>query len=227
MSIKAALCKMLGIRTEQEKQYSLKRFGSESVDIYSERGEFLLFEDGRDASAKSNRIAYATIMDTELGFIIIVVPEGYTPAVAERIKDYVNSMVTAPISQTPLPKFRVVPTSAKLLTADFQSTIRERARKDFSRWRRSLRSRSRSKPKIPDENFYRSRPWQDLRYRVLAVYRKCLLCGTRNELQVDHIKPRSKYPELALTFENMQVLCRDCNMGKSNRAEHDFRDSNG
>jgi hypothetical protein len=75
--------------------------------------------------------------------------------------------------------------------------------------------------------FYESRQWQELRYRALRHHgRKCMLCfATDCELHVDHIKPRSKYPELALQFENLQVLCRACNMGKSNKDETDWRPS--
>ncbi|RYZ77711.1 MAG: hypothetical protein EOP05_00795 [Proteobacteria bacterium] len=42
-------------------------------------------------------------------------------------------------------------------------------------------------------------------------------------MHVDHIKPRSKYPHLELEFSNLQVLCRQCNFGKSNKYEDDFR----
>ena len=74
-------------------------------------------------------------------------------------------------------------------------------------------------------NFYESEAWQKLRYRVLAVYgRRCMCCGrTDGPMHVDHIKPRSKYPELALDFDNLQVLCEACNLGKSNTDETDWR----
>jgi 5-methylcytosine-specific restriction endonuclease McrA len=42
-------------------------------------------------------------------------------------------------------------------------------------------------------------------------------------MHVDHIKPRRKYPHLALVFDNLQVLCHDCNHGKGNEI-FDFRD---
>jgi 5-methylcytosine-specific restriction endonuclease McrA len=35
-----------------------------------------------------------------------------------------------------------------------------------------------------------------------------------NPLHVDHIKPRSKFPRLAIDINNLQVLCADCNLGK-------------
>lgn len=42
-------------------------------------------------------------------------------------------------------------------------------------------------------------------------------------IQCDHIMPISSHPELALVEDNIQVLCRECNMGKSNIYTHDFR----
>ena len=42
-------------------------------------------------------------------------------------------------------------------------------------------------------------------------------------IHVDHIKPRSKFPELALEFDNLQILCDDCNIGKCNKYEDDWR----
>lgn len=79
-----------------------------------------------------------------------------------------------------------------------------------------------------EDDFYNSQPWRELRYQVLSHYdNRCQKCGaTKTDgavIQVDHIKPRSKYPELELEFDNLQVLCRDCNMGKSNKFEDDYR----
>jgi 5-methylcytosine-specific restriction endonuclease McrA len=81
------------------------------------------------------------------------------------------------------------------------------------------------KKSIDSKSFYDSRPWQELRYKVLLKHgRKCMCCFATNvELHVDHIKPISKFPELALIFDNLQVLCRDCNLGKSNKDDTDFR----
>lgn len=54
-----------------------------------------------------------------------------------------------------------------------------------------------------------------------------MLCKTggskTNPIQVDHIKPRSKYPALELVESNLQVLCKQCNHGKSNIDQTDFR----
>jgi len=79
------------------------------------------------------------------------------------------------------------------------------------------------------KEFYKSREWLELRYRVLRVYKaKCMCCGRTPQnhgifIHVDHIKPRSKYPELELDFDNMQVLCAACNCGKSNLDNTDWR----
>ena len=42
-------------------------------------------------------------------------------------------------------------------------------------------------------------------------------------IQVDHIKPRIKYPNLELDEANLQILCADCNQGKSYTDETDWR----
>lgn len=76
--------------------------------------------------------------------------------------------------------------------------------------------------------FFDSDEWKALRYRVLRHYgAACQCCGrTRADglkLHVDHIKPRSRFPELALEFSNLQVLCEDCNIGKGARDATDWR----
>lgn len=77
--------------------------------------------------------------------------------------------------------------------------------------------------------FLESYEWRKLRYRALIRYgRRCQCCGRSPtdgvQLNVDHIKPRRKYPELALNIDNLQVLCHECNHGKGNWDETDWRD---
>lgn len=74
-------------------------------------------------------------------------------------------------------------------------------------------------------NFYRSQAWLSLRYDVLRKYGPtCMLCkSTSSRVNVDHIEPRKKRPDLELVFENLQVLCGPCNHGKLNRDNSDFR----
>lgn len=38
-------------------------------------------------------------------------------------------------------------------------------------------------------------------------------------MHVDHIKPRSLYPHLALDIANLQIMCNECNVSKGNRDE--------
>jgi rubredoxin len=78
--------------------------------------------------------------------------------------------------------------------------------------------------------FLESAEWMEIRYRALKLHGgRCQCCGTAGEpsnpLQVDHIKPRSKFPELALVLDNLQVLCRLCNLGKRAWDETDWRDN--
>lgn len=70
-------------------------------------------------------------------------------------------------------------------------------------------------------NFYRTKAWRELRLSILLESDcSCKICGITSErgaiLHVDHIKPRSLYPDLALDKSNLQVLCEDCNIAKSN-----------
>jgi len=73
------------------------------------------------------------------------------------------------------------------------------------------------------DNFYESPAWQKLRYETLKKYRKCCLCGSTGNLHVDHIKPRSLFPNLELEASNLQILCKRCNLAKSNRDAEDYR----
>lgn len=77
------------------------------------------------------------------------------------------------------------------------------------------------------EAFYSSREWKELRFKAfLAQGRKCACCGNTPErgavLHVDHIQPRSLFPKLELKLTNLQILCADCNIGKSNKFTTDF-----
>ena len=50
-----------------------------------------------------------------------------------------------------------------------------------------------------------------------------MCCGSKEHINVDHIKPRSSYPELSLEFDNLQVLCAGCNLEKGGEGETDYR----
>lgn len=93
--------------------------------------------------------------------------------------------------------------------------------------RQKNRKRLKKKNKPKQDWFYKSKEWRELRYQALKLHgNQCLCCGNRPPftiLHVDHIKPRSKYPHLALDINNLQVLCKECNLGKSNTDCIDYR----
>src|SRR5258708_5315977 len=86
--------------------------------------------------------------------------------------------------------------------------------------------KQKSKPVIPE--FYKSEEWIQARYAALKRSNgHCQCCGAGPEhgavLNVDHIKPRKRYPDLALEVSNLQVLCAKCNKGKGGRDQTDWR----
>jgi HNH endonuclease len=74
-------------------------------------------------------------------------------------------------------------------------------------------------------HFYQSFEWRRLRYQTLQKYgRKCMCCKAEDKpIHVDHIKPLRKYWELRLDPDNLQILCEECNHGKGNQDETDYR----
>lgn len=76
--------------------------------------------------------------------------------------------------------------------------------------------------------FYQSYEWREIRYDVLQKHGgQCLLCGRSRRhgvvIHVDHIVPLSADWSRRLDPDNLQVLCEDCNLGKSNRDDTDWR----
>lgn len=81
---------------------------------------------------------------------------------------------------------------------------------------------------VQTDGFLRSPQWRRLRVDALENNNGCCeLCGRNKhdgiKLNVDHIKPRKTNPELALEISNLQILCNECNAGKGNRYETDWR----
>jgi 5-methylcytosine-specific restriction endonuclease McrA len=78
------------------------------------------------------------------------------------------------------------------------------------------------------DGFLATYEWRQVRMQVLKRDgAKCACCGATPAdglvMNVDHIKPRKLYPELALDPSNLQVLCSVCNHGKGNWDETDWR----
>lgn len=76
--------------------------------------------------------------------------------------------------------------------------------------------------------FFSTVAWKMIRYDVLKRDGgRCQLCGMSSHdgiiLNVDHIKPRRKFPALALSIDNLQTLCSSCNWGKLERDQTDWR----
>lgn len=88
--------------------------------------------------------------------------------------------------------------------------------------KKALEKAASRKAPAPDTSFYQSRLWKDLRDMCLAKHPYCQ--GTRPDttpcysvykLQADHKIPRSQGgPD---TLANLQTLCQDCHVAKTNR----------
>lgn len=60
--------------------------------------------------------------------------------------------------------------------------------------------------------------WPTIRGRALRRDgRRCVLCGSRQELEVDHIQPVATHPELELDLANVRTLCRPCHTAQGAR----------
>jgi 5-methylcytosine-specific restriction endonuclease McrA len=81
---------------------------------------------------------------------------------------------------------------------------------------------------VASDAFLSTFQWRKVRMEALKKYGpRCQCCGatpaTGAVMNVDHIKPRKKWPSLALDVNNLQVLCHDCNHGKGNWDDTDWR----
>ena len=84
------------------------------------------------------------------------------------------------------------------------------------------KKKRKKKTKIP---FYETENWKYLRVAIWKIFpRKCLKCSTIDGIfHVDHVYPKSKFPSLSLEIGNLQPLCEQCNMEKSNLNSKDYR----
>lgn len=76
--------------------------------------------------------------------------------------------------------------------------------------------------------FMVNKSWKQLRVEAIEKYgNKCCKCGRvgskRYPINIDHIKPRKYYPELAMDINNLQPLCGRCNREKGNNHCIDYR----
>jgi hypothetical protein len=81
---------------------------------------------------------------------------------------------------------------------------------------------------LASREFLDTYEWKKLRMEAIKLHgNTCQCCGagpaTGAVINVDHIKPRRYFPELALDLTNLQILCGDCNHGKGNWDSTDWR----
>jgi len=81
---------------------------------------------------------------------------------------------------------------------------------------------------VASKDFLETFAWRKLRMEALKKYGpKCMCCGatpaTGAVMNVDHVKPRKLFPALALDINNLQILCHECNHGKGNWDQTDWR----
>lgn len=132
---------------------------------------------------------------------------------------------------------------AKPITAPGKSkAAKKRARKSANKasrhikLQRDVRTTIPTRPKptlvagvdVTTDAFLSTYEWRKVRMEALKKYGpKCQCCGatpaTGAVMNVDHIKPRKKWPSLALDVNNLQILCHDCNHGKGNWDDTDWR----
>ncbi len=87
-----------------------------------------------------------------------------------------------------------------------------------------------SNTEVASDAFLETYEWRRVRMEALKKYgTKCQCCGASPKdgarMNVDHIKPRRIYPQLALDVSNLQVLCNECNHGKGNWDMTDWREA--
>jgi len=76
-------------------------------------------------------------------------------------------------------------------------------------------------PSARSKDFLMSKAWKRVRIQAFEKFgNRCQCCGASPHdgvrLNVDHIKPRALFPHLALSLDNLQILCEECNEGKGN-----------
>ena len=113
----------------------------------------------------------------------------------------------------------------KKLKAHYEKKAEKKAKKAEKAQSREDR---RKNGEVQSRLFYKTEEWAKVRYEVLRRSSgKCELCGRSAHdgviLNVDHIKPRRRFPHLALDLSNLQVLCGQCNRGKGGTDDTDWR----
>ena len=82
-------------------------------------------------------------------------------------------------------------------------------RQEFERWKQTLGGRKWKREQFEQQNG-----------RCLKCQKSISLKGSH----IDHIKPLSLYPKLAIAPENLRILCPDCNLTKGQQETSTPRD---
>lgn len=77
---------------------------------------------------------------------------------------------------------------------------------------------------VTSDQFLKSDVWSRLRYDIREADEDgcCKACGSDRKLNVDHKYNRRDFPQRALLWSNLQLLCAECNKGKGNRYNTDW-----
>lgn len=68
-----------------------------------------------------------------------------------------------------------------------------------------------------NQNLYHTQRWRTLRASIIAKYKVCLVCGSSENLTVDHIIAPRGNEELFFNENNLQTLCKSCHRIKTAR----------
>ncbi|MGQ7776813.1 HNH endonuclease [Bacillus sp. WC2507] len=95
----------------------------------------------------------------------------------------------------------------------------------------SCMKRKRTNKKLNEtDKLLKSTRWK--KKRIVIIHRDGVVCQrclikyniiNSEKLEVHHIKPRSKYPELMFEDTNLITLCKTCNLQIGTREELDFK----
>jgi len=93
------------------------------------------------------------------------------------------------------------------------------------------RNRRKDERNPEEKKFFNSAKWKNLRKRIISrdagICQRCLykynVIVSSHQLEVHHIKPRIKYPELRFEESNLITLCKSCNTQLGTKGELDFK----
>jgi hypothetical protein len=84
-------------------------------------------------------------------------------------------------------------------------------------------NRQENPPQYSDAKVYKSFLRQDFRRQCAYCERTEAFLGGEEAFEVDHFKPRQRFPELASVYRNLYYSCRKCNLYKSSTWPSDER----